>query len=160
MQRSADGVNYNAIGFVNSSALGGNSTSQLDYVFTDNSVVGSRQYYRLRQMNFDGNSELSNIVLIKGDKPVTLTIDGLFPNPAGSVVNVLIATANKDKITLIITDIAGRKVIEQLVSVEAGSNTIPVDINKLTRGTYIVKLVCPDGHRDNCESAVGKLVKQ
>jgi hypothetical protein len=156
VQRSTDGVNYTALGFVNTQALGGNSTSQLDYAFTDNNVIGSRQYYRLRQVNFDGNSKLSNIVLIKGDKPVSLTIDGLFPNPASSLVNVLIATPNKDKITLVVTDIAGRTAIQQVVNVETGSNTIPVDINRLTSGTYLVKLVCSS----SCESAVGKFVKQ
>jgi hypothetical protein len=136
--------------------MGGNSSSQLNYTFTDNNPIGSKQYYRLRQVNFDGNSKLSNIVLIKGDKPVILTIDGLFPNPANSLVNVLIAAPNKDKVTLVVTDIAGRKVIEQVVSVETGTNTIPVDINRLTNGTYMVKMICSS----NCENAVGKFVKQ
>jgi len=56
----------------------------------------------------------------------------------------------------VITDIAGRIVIEQIVSVETGSNTIPVDINQLTNGTYMVKLVCSN----NCESALSKFIKQ
>jgi hypothetical protein len=156
VQRSTDGINYTALGFVNSQATGGNSVSQLNYAFTDNNVTGKRQYYRLRQVDLDNHSKFSNVVLIKGEKPVTLTIDGLFPNPAISTVNVLIAAPDKDKVTLIITDIAGRKVIEQQVSVETGSNTIPVDINGLIKGTYMVKLVCSS----NCVSAVGKFVKQ
>ena len=90
-----------AIGFVNSQANGGNSTSQLSYIFNDNNITGSLQFYRLRQVDFDNHSKLSNIVRIKGEKPVTLTIDGLFPNPASNVVNVLINAPNKDKVTLI-----------------------------------------------------------
>ncbi len=156
VQRSTDGINYTALGFVNTLALGGNSTTQLNYAYTDNNVTGSRQYYRLRQVNFDGNSKFSNIVLIKGDKPVSLTIDGLFPNPASSMVNVLIAAPNKDKVTLIITDISGRTVLQQIVGVETGSNTLPVDINHLSNGTYVVKLVCSS----NCDGVVGKFVKQ
>jgi hypothetical protein len=156
VQRSTDGVNYSSLGFVNSLASGGNSTSQLNYAFTDNNVNGSKQYYRLRQVDFDNHSKLSNIVLIKGDKPVTLMIDGLFPNPANSLVNVMIAAPNKDYVTLVITDIAGRTVIQLLLNVETGSNTIPVDISRLTNGTYMVKLICSS----NCESAVGKFVKQ
>lgn len=156
VQRSTDGVNYTAIGFVNSQALGGNSTIELNYAFTDNNVIGNRQYYRLRQANFDGISKLSNIVLIKGDKPVTLMIDGLFPNPASTLVNVLIAAPGKDKVTMLVTDIAGRTVIQKEVYVETGSNTIPVNISHLTNGTYIVKLVC----ESNCEGVAGKFVKQ
>jgi hypothetical protein len=156
VQRSADGINYMALGFVNSQAIGGNSTIQLNYAFTDNSVTGSRQYYRLRQIDLNSNSKFSNIVLIKGDKPVTLMIDGLFPNPASTIVNVLIATPNKDKVTMLITDITGRTVIQQVVNVETGSSTIPVDISRLSNGTYMVKLVCSN----NCEGLVGKFVKQ
>lgn len=157
LQRSADGVNFTAFGFVNSKAAGGNSTAEENYTFTDNNINGKRQqYYRLRQTNFDGNSKLSNIVLIKGEKPTTITIDGFFPNPPNSSVNVLIAAPGNDKLTLLVTDIAGRKMIEQSVSVEAGSNTIPVDITRLTKGTYMVKLVCANG----CDAATGKFVKQ
>ncbi len=157
LQRSADGVNFTDFGFVNSKATGGNSTAELNYAYTDNNINGKRpQYYRLRQTNFDGNSKLSNIVLINGDKPTGIEIDGFFPNPPNSLVNVLIAAPDNDKLTLVVTDIAGRKMIEQAVSVQAGSNTIPVDINRLTRGTYMVKLVCANG----CDAAVGKFVKQ
>lgn len=156
VQRSTDGINYTALGFVNTQAPGGNSTIQLNYAFTDNNVIGSRQYYRLRQVDFDNHSKLSNIVLIKGDKPVTLMIDGLFPNPARTLVNVLIAAPNKDKVTLVITDIAGRIVIQLVLNVETGSSTIPVDISRLSNGTYLVKLVC----ESNCEGVVGKFVKQ
>jgi hypothetical protein len=156
VERSADGVNYSSPGFVNSQALGGNSTIQLNYTFTDNSVTGSRQYYRLRQVDIDGRSKFSNIVLIKGDKPTTITIDGLFPNPASTLVNVIVAAPNSDKVTLVVTDVAGRTAVQKIVNVETGSNTIPVDITALSGGTYMVKLICSN----NCESAAGKFVKQ
>jgi len=64
VQRSADGINYTSIGFVNSLATGGNSNDQLSYRFTDNTPAGVKQYYRLRQEDLDGRSKLSNIVLI------------------------------------------------------------------------------------------------
>lgn len=156
LQRSTDGINYTVIGFINSLAIGGNSVTQLNYAFTDNNPAGSKQYYRLRQVDIDNHSKFSNIVLIKGDKPVTLMIDGLFPNPASTSVNVLIAAPNKDKVTMVIIDVEGRKVSQQIVKVETGNNTIPVDISHLSNGTYMVKLVCSS----NCESAVAKFVKQ
>lgn len=40
VQRSTDGVNYTAIGFLNSLANGGNSNDQLSYRFTDNTPAG------------------------------------------------------------------------------------------------------------------------
>ena len=151
VQRSSDGINYTPIDFVNSQALGGNSTTELNYSYTDNNVTGNRQYYRLRQVDFDNHSKFSNIVWIKGDKSVILKIDGLFPNPANTLVNVLIDAPNKDQITLVVTDMAGRTMIQQLVSIETGSNMIAVDISRLTNGTYMVKMVC--GSESNCEAS-------
>ncbi|HWR32050.1 MAG TPA: T9SS type A sorting domain-containing protein [Chitinophagaceae bacterium] len=141
VQRSTDGTSFAAIGFVLSQAPGGSSTTQLDYTFIDNQITGSTQLYRLRQVDIDNHSKLSSIVRIKGEKPVTLTIDHLFPNPASTVVNVMIDAPNRDRATLIITDITGRQMSQQIVSIETGSNTIPVDISRLNRGTYRVILV-------------------
>ena len=156
VQRSVDGVNYTVIGFVNTRAPGGNSVVNQDYNFTDNTVTGNKQFYRLRQVDIDSRSRFSNVVLIKGDKPVTLAIDGLFPNPVNTVVNVLIAAPDKDRVILVVTDPAGRVVIQLPVNVETGINTIPVNISHLGNGAYMVKLVC----NSDCQMAVGKFVKQ
>ncbi|MBL7749327.1 MAG: fibronectin type III domain-containing protein, partial [Chitinophagaceae bacterium] len=132
VQRSADGITYESIGFVNTLAPGGNSTGQLSYNFTDNTVGGRKLYYRLRQMDTDGRSKLSSVVLIKGDKPVTLAIDGLYPNPANTRVNVVVGAPVRDKVTLLVVDMTGKTVLQKVVNVEAGSNTVPFDISQLT----------------------------
>lgn len=155
VQRSLDGVNYTSIGFVNSLAPGGSSSGQLNYTFADNSVTGSRQFYRLRQVDFDGNSKLSNIVLLKSDKPSLITIDGMFPNPATTVVNMMLSSPVKDKVQMVILDVNGRIVKVQSLNVEAGSNTLPVNVAALAGGTYMVKLISSTG-----DVSTGKLVKQ
>jgi hypothetical protein len=155
VQRSMDGINYTTIAFVNSLAPGGYSTSKLDYAYTDNNVTGSRQFYRLRQVDFDGRSKLSNIVLLKSDKPTIITLDGMFPNPAVSVVNMLIASPAKDRVLMTLVDMSGRTVLQKQLNVETGSNTIPVDVSGLAGGTYMVRLQSGNG-----EVSTGKLVKQ
>jgi hypothetical protein len=154
--RSNDGINYTTLGFVNSLSIGGNSSSLLNYSYSDNNLAGGNQYYRLRQLDIDGHGKLSVIVLIKGDLSLTVAFDKLFPNPASTVINVLIVVPNHDKINLIVTDIIGTRVMNKLVNVESGNNTIPVDISRLANGTYMVKLVCSS----ECLEAVGKFVKQ
>lgn len=147
--RSTDGVNYIVIGFVNSLAVNGNSSDVLNYSFTDVAVSGTKQYYRLRQIDFDNRSNLSTIVFIKGERPLITSIDGVFPNPASGAVNVLIAASEREKVTLVVSDISGRVVSSKVVSVEQGSNTIPMDINQLNNGSYLIRLVCENG----CNSA-------
>ena len=156
VQRSADGVNYSALGFVNSQATGGNSSGALNYSYIDNSPVGIKQYYRLRQVDIDGGSKVSTIVLIKGNKPALLAISSMFPNPAISQINVLLNAAVREKVTLVVMDATGKSVIQKIVNVEAGSNTVPVDISRLKSGNYLVKLVCST----DCETMVSKFVKQ
>jgi len=155
VQRSADGISYVSIGFVNSLALNGNSSDQISYSFTDNNPAGSRQYYRLRQEDLGGQSKLSNIVLIRSERTTDVMIDGLFPNPASNLVNVLVAAPARTKMTVLVTDMAGRTVMQQIANVETGSNTIQLNVAALTTGTYLVRLVCGNG----CEQAPARFIK-
>ncbi|MEI2739396.1 MAG: T9SS type A sorting domain-containing protein [Chitinophagaceae bacterium] len=139
VNRSVDGVNYTLVGFVNTKAPGGNSTNLLNYSFTDINPVGKKHYYRLRQIDIDNHSRLSNIVLIKGDIPLTLTIEGLFPNPASSVLNVILHSATRETVTLAVTDVTGRILKRQIANTESGSNTLSIDLTTLKRGYYTIK---------------------
>jgi surface protein len=156
VQRSTDGVNYIAIGFVSSLAPGGNSNDKLSYRFTDNTPAGVKQYYRLRQEDFDGRNKLSTIVLINGSKPTGVMINGLFPNPANDILNVLVAVPGRTPLTVLVTDMAGRTLSQKVVSAETGSNTIQLNVGSLSSGTYLIRLVCEDG----CQPAPAKFVKQ
>jgi len=147
--RSTDGVNYSSIGFVNSQ-VGGFSNTEQHYTFDDNSPSGKKQYYQLSQKDIDGRSKLSTIVMITRDKPTTLDISGLFPNPARTEVKLMIEAPQAGKITVLVTDINGKTVIQKVESVGLGSNTIPVDITKLATGRYVVKLQCQSS---DCETA-------
>ncbi|MCX6314316.1 MAG: fibronectin type III domain-containing protein [Sphingobacteriales bacterium] len=153
VQRSVDGIHYSAIGFVNS--VGQNGTTN-NYVYTDRAVVGDRQYYRLRQVDLDGHSKLSNIVLIRGDKLNVLQVQGLYPNPATSQINLLLSSPIQEKMQLQLMDITGRTVVQRWISVETGSNNIPVNISMLSSGSYLVKLLGASSQ----ETIVAKFVKQ
>ncbi len=148
-------MNYTTLTFVNSLAPGGYSSVKLDYAYTDNNVTGARQFYRLRQVDFDGRSKLSNIVLLKSDKPNVITLDGMFPSPASTVVNLVLSSPVKDKVQLVVTDMSGRITMLRQLNVEMGSNTLPVNVAALAGGTYMLKMISSNG-----EVSTGKLVKQ
>jgi len=157
VQRSTDGVNYSSVGFVNSLGQSGSSSTEIHYTFDDANPSGKKQYYRLNQKDIDGNSKLSNVVMITRDKPTVLGIGGLFPNPARTSVNVIIDAPQRDKITIVVTDMAGKTVIQQQANVDLGSNTVPVNVAKLSNGSYLVKLLCQSS---DCETATSKFNKQ
>jgi len=156
IERSTDGINYSSIGFVNSRSVNGNSASLLHYTFNDNNLQGNKQYYRLKQSDIDGREKLSNIILIKGQLPTSLTLSGLFPNPANNIISIIVDAPDGNEVELMITDMNGRLIKRQSAAVEAGTNTIPVDISKLTNGIYAVKLNC----KSTCETVTGKFIKQ
>ncbi len=156
VQRSTDGIHYSAIGYVQSVATGGNSSSNLSYLFTDNSFTGTVQYYRLRQVDNDNTSHISSVVVIRDVNPIALSITELYPNPASSFINVVISAPTSDKVTAIITDVLGNTILQKQLAVEKGNNVVSFNIAQLASGTYFVKLIC----NNNCPKAVGKFVKK
>jgi len=154
--RSADGIAYSSIAFVKSLADNGNSNGLLQYSFADEKAFTGNNYYRLKQIDKDGKSTLSQVVFIKGGKVGKLELSNAYPNPAISILNVVVASPKADKITLIVTDVAGKLVMQQQLPVNSGDNILKLDVNTLKSGSYLIKAICEDG----CETAVKKFVKQ
>lgn len=155
VQRSIDAVNYVAIGFVNSLAVAGNSSVNLNYAFTDNDVKGIKQYYRLKLVDLNGNSKFSNIVTIRSDIPAIISLERLYPNPAATTINLQISLPYRDKLSITVTDLSGHKVLQQNISAEPGVNTLPLDVSALPGGNYFISVVS-----SNAGISSGKFVKQ
>ena len=62
LESTVDGINYNHIGTIQGA---GNSSTVDDYTFLDRYPAGQTTYYRLRQVDFDGESETFNPISIK-----------------------------------------------------------------------------------------------
>jgi hypothetical protein len=153
VERSNDGRSWSAAGSVNSL---GNTSTQRSYTFSDNNISGVKQFYRLRLVDRNGSEKLSNTVIISGVKPTALTLSGLFPNPTASKLNVLIDAPAKDNITITVMDGVGRIVKTQRMLVDAGSNTLELNVANLAAGSYLLKVSCDS----NCQSAVNKFIKE
>lgn len=112
LQRSADGEHFRKVTFVNSKAVNGTGTGMLTYSFTDKSPVSGNNYYRLNQVDNDGKSTLSNVVLIKGETGnESMTVE-LFPNPGSSWFTLIINSSNTQHVSIRVMDAAGNVVYE------------------------------------------------
>jgi hypothetical protein len=138
VQRSVDGLNYRPIGFVNSSAIDGNSQAPLKYSFTDVDPIGLKQFYRLKQIDIDGRSFISKILLIQGERAADLEIASVYPNPARSLVTLLLNAPDNRSVKIQLVDLAGRILQTRQVNVLAGNNSIPFDISNLAKGQYLI----------------------
>lgn len=156
VQSSFNGRDFKALSFVTSKANNGNSSSVINYQFTDSKATNASEYYRLMQTDKDGHTSYSNIVLIKGGTIDGFRLNSIYPNPAKNSVNVIITSPENKAITLIITDITGKTVGKQNFSLNNGGNNVDVDIAKLPSGSYFMKAICNDG----CKTAISKFVKE
>jgi hypothetical protein len=156
LQRSADGKNFTGLTFIASKASNGNSSSALQYHFDDAKPLSGTNYYRLKQVDKDGKSILSNIVSLKGDKATSIQLTSVYPNPALNVLNVVVASPASERINFVVTDLAGKTVMQQNRQLVVGDNNLSLDVQSLPSGSYFIKAVCNTG----CETAVQKFVKQ
>jgi hypothetical protein len=155
LQRSADGRSYSKIDFISTKAINGNSNTPLSYTYQDLKPLTGNNYYRLKQLDKDGKTHYSNVVNLKGDKATQVNITGVYPNPTRNTLNVSIASPSVEKVSIVITDISGKVLIQQSVVLNSGDNVQTLDVSNLSQGTYLIKTICNNG----CESAVIKFAK-
>lgn len=134
IERSTNGINYVSIGSVNTI---GNGTSKQSYRFVDASPTKGNNYYRIKTIDLDNSYKISVVRNVKNLGFVEMMIN---PNPMTSILNISLEAEANEKASIIITDLSGRKVYSGTKNVIAGSNKIPVDIDNLNNGIYIVTL--------------------
>ncbi|MFW5725715.1 MAG: hypothetical protein ACOCX0_04640, partial [Bacteroidota bacterium] len=69
--RSADGIDFESLGII---AGAGNSNELLSYSFTDNAPRAGINYYQIRQTDFDGQTDYSQLLAVNADVPVDARI--------------------------------------------------------------------------------------
>jgi len=104
--RSSDGRTFESIAKIDGA---GNSSEILEYSFVDNKPIIGRNYYRLKQVDFDGTSTLSRLISIRlefGEQNQPY----IYPNPTnGAKFFVVLPSAPGDYL-FTMTDVHGRQV--------------------------------------------------
>lgn len=130
VERSADAVNWSALGFVTSKAAGGNSVYSIDYSFSDQSPLSTRSYYRLKQVDIDDNFQYSAVRMVNLGSAGMITV---LPNP---VQNMLIVRGLEGPSTVTVFDVNGRMM--KMVQTRQDA-AIQIDVSQWPAGMYIVK---------------------
>ena len=154
LQRSANGLQFSNLAFVPTKAANGNSSLTLSYNFTDNNPYAAITYYRLQQKDNDGKYNYTNIVAIKGTSNSEVVVTHVFPNPAKDRLQVTIQSPTTQTVTMLLTDLSGKVVLQQKTTLLNGNNNTFINIASISSGVYMLKVVCNNG----CVSAVEKVV--
>ncbi len=130
IERSTDGIQFDEIGVVQGN---GNSTQQIIYEYIDYDRIGLA-YYRIRQVDFDGNSKTTKILnsnCIENQEPIVFENNNHF--------YIQMTSSKDDNVIFSLYDAAGRLVFIQDNNIHQGDNLIK--INKvLETGVYFITI--------------------
>lgn len=131
IERSNDAIQFEKIGEV---AGSGNSNIEIHYQFTDELPISGINYYRLKQVDYDGAFEYSNIVSVYFEDLLSISV---FPNPSSQQIFVQMKE-NRQDLRLQIFNITGQLLLES--TLPKGDSRAAMDVSALPRGTYFVRV--------------------
>lgn len=124
------------LGFVEGA---GNSTTSRNYSFMHLNLGPGQHFYRLRQVDLDGNFSYSEVRSLNVGGGAAVSV---FPNPFSDDVTLQISSAKADDALIRVSDVAGRQVRTQAVSLAQGYNEVSLLIGaQEPAGMYFVTVL-------------------
>lgn len=138
LERSSDGEHFSFVSVIDGA---GNSNSMRSYSFNDNSSFNGEIYYRLRQVDYDGNSTISGYAKIVRQNDQSMALE-IFPNPASDGLNpqIMITGAIDENYSYTLYDITGKQIEFGRVFFESVSEQFISIQNILQSGVYFVQI--------------------
>ncbi|MDX2278176.1 MAG: autotransporter-associated beta strand repeat-containing protein [Saprospiraceae bacterium] len=133
IERSGNGTDFRTIGKVNGA---GTTTSIQNYSFTDETPLSSINYYRLKQVDFDGQFTYSPVVNVVFDNKAGIR---LAPTPVQDQLRVELDEMFQEDAQWQLYDFAGRLVQTGVLSAE--NMVFNVEVGSLTPGNYVIRVV-------------------
>lgn len=140
IERKDDVLGWEKIGEVRGA---GDSTDPIDYSFTDKNQTNT-QYYRLKQIDFDGQFAYSEIVSVARRENAN-RVSEFYPNPSNSGnVSIDYTSTKNEELVVSGFDIGGKLVFHEIRTVTTGSNQLSFNLKDLDTGLYIIELQTGD----------------
>lgn len=133
IERSTNGKDFTAIGKVTGA---GNSEDFVDYSFTDKIPFNGVNYYRLRQVDFDGAENLSEIQTVKMDNRQTSAI-AVYPTLSEGEVIVDLTIVSGDALETQIVTSTGAIVRSLTLN---GGTKATINTSDLASGFYFINV--------------------
>ncbi|MFD1628335.1 T9SS type A sorting domain-containing protein [Pseudopedobacter beijingensis] len=146
--RSTDGKGFSEIGNVKGT---GNSRSVNSYTFTDKYPLEGLNYYRLRQVDYDGVGKYSEVKTVNIGFIESETLKVLIP---ANIKEIHFSYTSQDtgESVLQVLDVQGRKYTEEKIQLKKGENYFFIE-SSLPSGVYIALLRLKD------QAIIAKFIK-
>ena len=132
IERSLDGINFEVVDYLDGA---GNSNVVKHYSYQDQSPY-SQSYYRIKQTDFNGDYEYSDIVFIKNCEGSQFDYVAYQQD---NKVMVNIASTNEGLYSFEVLDLTGKIILSEEKEIYEGSNSIQLSPN-IVSGIYLIKL--------------------
>jgi len=142
IERSTDGVKFDSIGYQKGA---GNSDVLLNYSYTDNTPANGTNYYRIKQVDYNGNFTYSEIR--SGDISRGYGILSMYPQPVNKAekLNISYLLSQKSEVFIQVMDALGRELYSASLFLNTGNNLIDLDVTNLLPGIYCLIISSQDG---------------
>jgi hypothetical protein len=118
----------------------GNSTSLLKYETIDPSPYFPITYYRLKQVDLDGNYEYSQTIEISSISTSKLLVNALYPNPTSGESYLNFSLPKNQLVKVNVRDVSGKIIYtKEMEGLQSNSIVLPSD--EWSNGMYLVQLI-------------------
>jgi hypothetical protein len=138
IQRQSSGSEFSTIGFVNGH---GTTTETQQYNYVDRTVSTGIYSYRIKQNDFDGTYEYSDVVEVDVQTPLTFALDQNYPNPFNPSTSIKYSVPETGNVRLAVFNLIGEEVAVLVNgTVQAGQYEVSFNASSLPSGVYLYKL--------------------
>ncbi|MGB5287932.1 MAG: T9SS type A sorting domain-containing protein, partial [Ignavibacteriaceae bacterium] len=138
IQRSTGGEEFFTIGFVDGH---GTTTEQHNYRFADKKLDNGKYYYRLKQVDFNGTYDYSDIVEVEWRAFNSYLLEQNYPNPFNPTTIIGFGIKEKSHVKITVLNAIGEEVAQLLNEErEPGFHQLEFNANNLPSGVYFCRL--------------------
>ncbi len=138
IQRKVAEGDFATVGFVKGE---GTATIQKEYTYTDQNLSEGKYLYRLKQLDFSGESEYSKTIEVEVRALNNFTLEQNYPNPFNPTTTIGYVLQEKSNTKLTLINAIGQEVVT-LVNEEQdkGFHKVTLNAANLPSGVYLYKL--------------------
>jgi len=138
IEHSFDNENFKRIGFVPGF---GTTTEMKSYSFNVSDVAAGINYYRIKQLDFDGTTAIYNSVEVDGPVPNSFALNQNHPNPFNPSTTISFTLPVESDVSIKLFNMIGQEVAQITEQdFQAGNHNVDFNATNLSSGAYIYTL--------------------
>ena len=138
IERRTESSEFRTIAFVEGA---GTVTEIRNYNYIDKTADQGINYYRLKQVDFNGTYAYSDEVEVDVTAPLSFNLDQNYPNPFNPTTNIKFSVPESGNVKLSVYNLVGEEVAVLVNGFsQAGTFEVTFDASNLSTGVYLYKL--------------------